>query len=456
MVAADDMYGSVPSREQERAYDRASSPSYTVSQDYSTQYTQDYYSEPNPADTFNYDDYYDYEYTSRLRRFHNDDYVSDDYYSDYYTNSYWYDRDPYYYGTSIYLGYNWWYPAYSYYYRPGWYIDWNWGWRYGWSGYYSYGPHYGWGWNSYAWGWNDGYWNGYRDGFFDHYWGDRFHDYCYNPYDRNTYTQSQYGKRISGGSSLNRPAVTTGGAVRTGTAQGSSLGSSTQTASTRRVSRPSFAERYESAVSASSTIRTSGAGTEKLDSKPRTSESVRPSAMIDKVSTRLNSKQVSVSSAVKPATRPAVSTPSRVPNSQSTTVRSSQSGYARPTNSQSVPVRTSPSTPVRTTQGTSTSRPQSTATPTRTGSQAAPQRTTTNYQRPVYNSNRSSSSYTSPRYNNSSSTRSSQSTPARNTSTVRTTSSTPVRSSSSSVSRSSGSSGSSGSSSSSSSSGRRR
>ncbi|MDE7338149.1 MAG: hypothetical protein K2M92_02560, partial [Bacteroidales bacterium] len=149
MVAADDMYGSVPTREQERAYDRASSPSYTAPQEYSTQYTQDYSAETS-VDTFNYDDYYDYEYTSRLRRFHNDDdYISDDYYSDYYTNSYWYDRDPNYYGTSIYLGYDWWYPSFSFYYRPGWYVDWNWGWRWGWSGYYSYGyPYYDW-----RWGW---------------------------------------------------------------------------------------------------------------------------------------------------------------------------------------------------------------------------------------------------------------------------------------------------------------
>ena len=54
-----------------------------------------------------YDDYYDYEYASRLRRF-NDYNMGYGYYDDYYTNSYWYNYDPYFWGVSIYTGYNWW------------------------------------------------------------------------------------------------------------------------------------------------------------------------------------------------------------------------------------------------------------------------------------------------------------------------------------------------------------
>ena len=38
---------------------------------------------------FNYDNYYDYEYSTRIKRFHNS-YLGYDYYNSYYTNSYWY------------------------------------------------------------------------------------------------------------------------------------------------------------------------------------------------------------------------------------------------------------------------------------------------------------------------------------------------------------------------------
>lgn len=52
---------------------------------------------------FNYDDYYDYGYASRIRRF-SDGYFND-YYHDYYTNRYWYDMNPGYWGSSIYSSY---------------------------------------------------------------------------------------------------------------------------------------------------------------------------------------------------------------------------------------------------------------------------------------------------------------------------------------------------------------
>ena len=49
---------------------------------------------------FNYDDYYDYSYASRIRRFQYSPF--NDYYHDYYTNRYWYDYNPGYWGSSIY------------------------------------------------------------------------------------------------------------------------------------------------------------------------------------------------------------------------------------------------------------------------------------------------------------------------------------------------------------------
>ncbi len=67
------------------------------------------------------EDYYDYAYSARLRRFYHP-VVYRDYYADYYTNLYWYTYDPYYWGTSIYLGYSWWYPSHYYgWYDPCWY-----------------------------------------------------------------------------------------------------------------------------------------------------------------------------------------------------------------------------------------------------------------------------------------------------------------------------------------------
>jgi hypothetical protein len=50
--------------------------------------------------SFNYDDYYDYSYASRIRRFQNSPF--NDYYHDFYTNRYWYDYNPGYWGSSIY------------------------------------------------------------------------------------------------------------------------------------------------------------------------------------------------------------------------------------------------------------------------------------------------------------------------------------------------------------------
>jgi hypothetical protein len=84
-----------------------------VSEIYQTQdtdtITDNYYSEYDVAD-----DYYDYSFSSRIRRFHRPMYYSN-YYGGLYTDYYWYNNDPFYCGTSIYYGYNWNSPYYSYY-----------------------------------------------------------------------------------------------------------------------------------------------------------------------------------------------------------------------------------------------------------------------------------------------------------------------------------------------------
>jgi hypothetical protein len=59
------------------------------------------------------EDYYDYSYTSRLRRFNSDDNTWG-YYDPYYTNYYWYNNSKTgYFGNSLYSTYTWWGPNFS-------------------------------------------------------------------------------------------------------------------------------------------------------------------------------------------------------------------------------------------------------------------------------------------------------------------------------------------------------
>ncbi len=114
---------------------------------------------------FKYDDYYDYEYATRIKRFNNN--INGlSYYDNYYTNSYWYNQNPYNYGVSIYNGYSWWGPSYNYYsYNPSitFYSNWGWGCSPGY-GYYS-------GYNPYMAGYAAGYNNGFYNGMYGNYYG---------------------------------------------------------------------------------------------------------------------------------------------------------------------------------------------------------------------------------------------------------------------------------------------
>ena len=138
--------------------------------------------------TNNYNgDYYDYEYSSKIRRFYQPAYGYN-YYDPYYTNSYWYDYNPYSWGVSIYLGYNWWAPS-AFYYDPFCYGGFSVGigYGYGYYGgypYYPYAPYYPYGGPYY--GNNYGYYNGYYAG--------NCNPYYYNSYDNNSF---YYGPRGS-------------------------------------------------------------------------------------------------------------------------------------------------------------------------------------------------------------------------------------------------------------------
>jgi hypothetical protein len=96
--------------------------------------TDNYYQDYNVAD-----DYYDYSFSSRIRRFHRPIYSSN-YYGGLYTDYYWYNNDPFYCGTSIYFGYNWNSPYYSYYsYSPYYYNNYS---AYGYNSHQHHTPNY--------------------------------------------------------------------------------------------------------------------------------------------------------------------------------------------------------------------------------------------------------------------------------------------------------------------------
>lgn len=163
---------------------------YTPEENSNQTYSEQYVDENGNNVTNNYyGDYYedgnDYSYASRINRFHRPMY-NYGYYNPYYTNMYYYNNDPYYWGTSIYIGYQ---PSYSWGYS-------GWGWNYGWgwnSPYYSpacYGGGYGYGYGGSYWGGNN---HGYNHGFND---GLAYGGY-YNTYDSNS--GMYYGHRGSTG-----------------------------------------------------------------------------------------------------------------------------------------------------------------------------------------------------------------------------------------------------------------
>ncbi len=173
-------------------------------QDGNTYVTNNYYYDP--------DDYYDYAYSSRLRRFYRP-YAGWGYYDSYYTNSYWYDYNPASWGVSIYMGYNWWAPSF-YYGNP---FSWGFSISYGWPSYHCWGQPY-WYWNypyyyhspyyAYWSGYNQGYWNGYWNGYYSGLYNN---PYYYNSYDYNSYNNYYYGPRRnrtgSGSSSVPRASL---------------------------------------------------------------------------------------------------------------------------------------------------------------------------------------------------------------------------------------------------------
>ncbi len=202
----------------------------------STAYEGDYYTPNDATGQFDSASYYDYQYSSNIKRFHNDN-PGFDYYNDYYIDNYNYDGDPYSIGSSIYGGYG--------CCGSGLSLSFGLGYGYGYGGYYGYPyyspfmgyynpfydpfyyPYYGWGYGypgSYWGGYYDGYYNGYWDG----YYGGGYYPYP-EPYPGNGYYYGPRGSR-SGSSDGSNSIGTASRGERTGEEQGNpqSIGESTR------------------------------------------------------------------------------------------------------------------------------------------------------------------------------------------------------------------------------------
>lgn len=93
------------------------------------------------GDYYEADDYYDFSYSARIRRFHQPMW-SYGYYGGLYTDYYWYSHNPYHCGSSIYFGYGNYDPFYSSYYSWGCYNYYPYYTYYS-PYYYDYHHHYG-------------------------------------------------------------------------------------------------------------------------------------------------------------------------------------------------------------------------------------------------------------------------------------------------------------------------
>ena len=119
-------------------------------------------------DNFEMDDYYEYMYASRIRRFHHP-IITMGYYDPWFTNLYWYSYDPYLFGTSIYTTYH--------FFNP--YIPWGGGFYYSnypYGFYHAWSPHYGW--NSF--------------GYYPNYSPFYYNPWVYNPYGVGGWYQGPY------------------------------------------------------------------------------------------------------------------------------------------------------------------------------------------------------------------------------------------------------------------------
>jgi len=151
------------------------------------QQQQFHYDDIPPSRTLTMDDYHDFMFSQRIRRFHSGFFMPS-YFHNFHTNMFFFNGMPMYFGTSIHFGSSWWLPRarWGIYWRPTWMAPtWHMAWHthhgmhaWGWGPSWAFAPSWGWG--------------------HHHHWGcwhcHPFHRPCdwafyrwnYNFYDRNT------------------------------------------------------------------------------------------------------------------------------------------------------------------------------------------------------------------------------------------------------------------------------
>ncbi|MFH1160615.1 MAG: hypothetical protein V1733_06685 [bacterium] len=174
-----------------------------------------------PKSATSYDDYNDYSYSARVKRFHNPN-TDASYFDETYTDPSNYDTTisggasspdvsvyvgagvGSFWGPSSSFGIGWgcdpWYWDYGwgYPYYPSWY--WNYSWWYNPFPFWAYSPY----WSPYSYGYWNGYWNGYWDGYYGYPYGWNSWEY--------PYVDTYYGRRrpitSPGGTGINQRTIT--------------------------------------------------------------------------------------------------------------------------------------------------------------------------------------------------------------------------------------------------------
>lgn len=217
-VYGDDVYYS-PSKNKKKDRNKDKSKVTTESSDPTQQVAEpDSTSSALPKSSTLFDDYNDYAYSARIKRFHDSE-KDATYFDETYTDPSNYDSTypeetsspdvnlyfgagfGSFYGPSFSFGLGW--GCDPWYWNSGWgwgypYFDWFWGYNYWWYNPY---PYY---WNSYSYG----YWNGYNAGYWDGYYGN---PYGWNSWDYPYGSNTFYGRRqpITSTGSHNLKARTT-------------------------------------------------------------------------------------------------------------------------------------------------------------------------------------------------------------------------------------------------------
>ncbi len=214
-VYGDDVYFTA-SKNKKKDNNKKQSETITESSDSVQQVVDpDSSSSVSPKSSTLYDDYNDYAYSARIKRFHNPE-EDVTYFNDTYTDPANYDSnyqegtsspdvnvyvDAGYgscYGPSMSFGFGWGYDPWY------WSSGWGWGYPYYNSWYWGYNS---WWYNPYSYYWSPysyGYWNGYYAGYYDGYYGN---PYGWNNWDYQYGSNTYYGRRMtvtsSGGNNLN-------------------------------------------------------------------------------------------------------------------------------------------------------------------------------------------------------------------------------------------------------------